>query len=282
MKISISVLILLILSTSCKREQSAEKIEETPSQWVYDTTIELEGINPIGIAMYGDTFILSDGDHNRIVYVNQSGELLRELKDFERPMHIDYGKGKDGMQLLVPEYGRDSVAIMTGKQRAYVQFKDSLDAPGAATISGNMIAVADFYNNRILVKKGGEEFSFGKEGDADGDFYYPTDVQILDDRMYVADAYNNRGQVFDLNGKFIVKFGQNDSLNAATGIFKSEKNIFLTDFENDRIMVYNNNYQKIQALKKSIHKPTDVITVGDSLLFITNYRKGQIIKYKKD
>ncbi|MGB5983604.1 MAG: NHL repeat-containing protein [Nonlabens sp.] len=282
MRIFTSILILIVLFTSCKTDQSTKNIGKSTSQWVYDSTIKLDGINPIGIAIYGNTFILSDGDHNRIVYVSEQGELLREIADYERPMHIDYGKGNNGMQLLVPEYGRDSIAIMTGKKRDYIRFKDSLDAPGAASISGNMIAIADFYNNRILVKNGDEEFSFGKEGKNDGEFYYPTDVQIKEDRIYVADAYNNRGQVFDLNGKFIAKFAQNDSLNAATGIFKSEKNIFLTDFENDRILVYNNDYQKLQSLKEAVHKPTDVITVGDSLLYVTNYRKGQIVKYVKN
>ena len=181
---------------------------------------------------------------------------------------------------FVPEYGKDSVAQMYGKQKNYLDITDSLDAPVAAAVSENHIAIADFYNNRILVKSKDSLWSIGTEGKNDGQFYYPTDVQIFDDKLYVADAYNHRGQVFDLKGKHLKTFAQNDSLNAATGIYKSEEHIALTDFENDRVMIYSNDFQKIQVLNKNIHKPTDVVILGDSLLYVTNYRKGELVEFK--
>ena len=40
-------------------------------------------------------------------------------------------------------------------------------------VDGNF-AIADFYNHRILFGNKGDWISFGKEGKAEGEFYYPT------------------------------------------------------------------------------------------------------------
>ncbi len=271
---------MALMLLGCKENQEQSVTQDVAPEWEFSRIITVERVNPIGITTYDNTFILSDGDHNRIVYVDSIGAILREIHGFDRPMHIEYGAFDDQKYLLIPEYGKDSVAQMYGKQKTYLTVSVSMDAPAAAAISPQHIAIADFYNNRIIVKSKDSLWSFGKEGNADGELNYPTDVQIFDDQIFVADAYNHRGQVFDLNGKHLATFAQNDSLNAATGIFKSEGQIALTDFENDRVMIYSNNFQKKQVLSESVHKPTDVLIQGDSLLYITNYRKGELVEFK--
>ncbi|CAH1244265.1 TRIM3 [Branchiostoma lanceolatum] len=43
---------------------------------------------------------------------------------------------------------------------------------------------------------------FGQKGSQQGQFNTPIDVAVRGDRLYVADTYNRRVQVFDLSGKF--------------------------------------------------------------------------------
>ncbi|XP_035672317.1 tripartite motif-containing protein 2-like [Branchiostoma floridae] len=43
---------------------------------------------------------------------------------------------------------------------------------------------------------------FGQEGSQQGQFNEPRDVAVSGDRLYVADTFNNRVQVFDLSGNF--------------------------------------------------------------------------------
>lgn len=260
-------------------------------EWQFEKAVKLDGVNPIGIAADGNDIFLSDGDHNRIVKVNGDGEILFELDGFERPMHIDFGEADlqitDKMTtsmlkeraLFVPEYGRDSIAVIRDNKMDYLVFNDSLDAPAGISVYENEIAIADFYNNQIYYYDGSKWMKFGKEGKALGDFYYPTDVQITAGKIYVADAYNNRGQVFDKTGKPLVEFGQDQNFNAATGIYVSDTEIFLTDFENDRIVVFGMDYQIKQVLKTGIDKPTDMVVVED-VLYVTNYRKGELVHYK--
>ncbi|CAH1244214.1 TRIM3 [Branchiostoma lanceolatum] len=50
---------------------------------------------------------------------------------------------------------------------------------------------------------------FGQKGSQQGQFDYPIDVAVRGDRLYVADTYNQRVQVFDLSGKFCSPFSVN-------------------------------------------------------------------------
>ncbi|OUS15760.1 hypothetical protein A9Q93_06320 [Nonlabens dokdonensis] len=270
---------------------SCEEKETMPQEWQFEKVVELDGVNPIGVALDGNDIFLSDGDHNRIVKVDLDGEILFSMENFERPMHIDFGEADMEITdkistsilkeraLFIPEYGRDSIAIMRDNKRDYLIINDSLDAPAGISVYDNEIAIADFYNNRILYYNGSEWISFGKEGKAAGDFYYPTDVQITVDNIFVADAYNNRGQVFDKTGRFLAQFGKDENFNAATGIYVSDNEIFLTDFENNRVLVFGKDYTVKQILKTNIDKPTDVIVLDQQLL-ITNYRKGELVIFK--
>lgn len=258
--------------------------------WQFEKVIDLDGINPIGIAMDGNDIFLSDGDHNRIVKVAEDGSILFEMEGFERPMHIDFGEADFEITdkvttsllkeraLFVPEYGRDSIAVIRDHKRDYLVLQDSLDAPAAISIFKNEIAIADFYPNRVLYYNGKEWISIGKEGKELGQLYYPTDVQITKSHIYIADAYNHRAQVFDKTGKAIAIIGADLKINAATGIFVTDEEVFLTDFENGRILIFDMKYQLKQIIETNIDKPTDVY-VQDGFMYITNYRKGQLIKY---
>lgn len=237
-------------------------------RWVHARTIQLDGINPIGIAQGENGIWLSDGDHNRVVLVDVNGVMQRSIDSLDRPMHIDSEKGV----VYVPQYGNDEVISVSETVRKSIKIADSLDAPAGISKIGSEVAIADFYNNRIHYSKNGSDWvTFGKEGNADGDFYYPTDVQITKDKIWVADAYNNRLQVFDKQGNHINTIGVNQKMNAATGIFVTESEVFATDFENDRVLVFDPNGTFKQELKESISKPTDIMVINERL-YVTNYK----------
>ncbi|MEP5132772.1 MAG: hypothetical protein ABJQ64_09410, partial [Nonlabens ulvanivorans] len=142
-----------------------------PQEWQFEKVIELDGINPIGIAMDGNDIFLSDGDHNRVVKVDEDGSVLFEMEGFERPMHIDFGESDFEITdkvttsllkeraLFIPEYGRDSIAVMRDNKMDYLVLQDSLDAPAAISVFDDEIAIADFYPNRVLYYDGKEWIS---------------------------------------------------------------------------------------------------------------------------
>ena len=72
--------------------------------------------------------------------------------------------------------------------------------------------------------------------------------------------------------------GEAEKINAATGLFVTKNNIFITDFENSRILVYDLNGLLIQVLNEGLDKPADVIA-KDSKLFVVNYHGRSISQY---
>src|SRR6056297_5433 len=265
MKYIYIVVLGLLFVASCKEK------EELPKEWAFVKTIQLDGVNPIGIAELDGKLWLSDGDHNRLVQINSEGSIEQTVDSLERPMHISAA----GETIFIPQYGADNIATFKIGDLGLLTVKDSLDAPAGISVFGKEKAIADFYNNRILYANDGQWISFGEEGKAAGEFYYPTDVQLTDSLIWVADAYNNRVQAFDKQGNFVKMIGQDQKMNAATGIFVSETEVFVTDFENDRVLVFDHEGQLQQEVSKHIEKATDLMVFNDEL-YIINYRNGQI------
>lgn len=260
----------LLILVACGEEPKQE-------EWTLQETLVLEKVNPIGLAASDEGIWLSDGDRNRLVLLDEKGRVIRAVDSLDRPMHID----AQGKELFIPTYGNDRINLLKDGNLSNFVLKDSLDAPAGVAVSGNQMAIADFYNHRILFSEDGTDFiSFGTEGKSAGEFYYPTDVQIVGQEIWVADAYNNRVQVFDLKGNHLRVLADQQGINAATGIFVSEEELFITDFESDRVLVMSKDGSMKQVLEDEIEKPTDVLLLNDRL-YIANYKSGQLNIYKK-
>ncbi len=259
-------LILLNLTMSCKNETK---------EWSYLKTIDLGKATPIGLtAMEGHLWV-ADGDNNQLIHLDGEGKVLFKEEGFERPMHIASDRGS----IYVPEYGKDQITIFKGNERTKLNLVDSLDAPAGIHIKDGQMAIADFYNHRILFSNDGNWISFGKEGKADGEFYYPTDVHTAHQKIYVADAYNNRVQVFDYKGAHLQTIGETEKMNAATGIYVSQSQLFVTDFEHDRILIYDLQGKLLQEISEGLEKPTDIL-IENKTLYIANYKGKNLMVYK--
>lgn len=237
--------------------------------------IKLEGMNPISIAADGTGIWVSDSKNNRIIKINGNGKILEEFNGFKRPMHISLFNGK----VYIPEYLIDSIKVIGNGKVLPFNLGIKPNAPAGIDVSNSLIAVADFYNHRIIVRNKDSTYTIGRKGHKNGELFYPTDVKIVKDKIVVADAYNNRVQVFNREGKFISAIGEKDSIKVATGIDANENKIFVTDSGNDRVLIYNWKGKKIGTLTKSLSYPIDVFIDRDELL-ISNFYKGTISVYR--
>ena len=58
-------------------------------------------------------------------------------------------------------------------------------------------------------RRGKYQYQFGKQGEGDGEFKHPESLAVnKSDHLLVCDRGNHRIQIFDLNGKFLGKFGK--------------------------------------------------------------------------
>jgi DNA-binding beta-propeller fold protein YncE len=118
------------------------------------------------------------------------------------------------------------VLMMLGKEGVAGNGPDTFDRPTGVAIAPNGdIFVSDGHNpnkfNTARVVKFAKDGRFiktwGRKGSAPGDFDEPHDIFLggSQNRVYVADRRNNRVQVFDQDGNFIVawhQFGQPSSV----------------------------------------------------------------------
>lgn len=247
-------------------------------QWEAGEPILLENVSPIGIDVTDDGIWLSDGDRSTLLEINEAGVVLSKMEELERPMHIEV---KDG-SIYVPSYGLDAILKIKGSSVDTLEVGYPMDAPAGVSVDGNRIAIADFYNHRILYFDGTTWSKYGgdKKGKEDGQYDYPTDVQIVGDKIYIADAYNNRGQVISTSGEHLLTFGVDQDMNAATGIYVTEDEIWMTDFEHDRILIFDLDGKVKQILAEGFFKPTDVVVKGN-VAYVANYKGGYISRIYK-
>jgi len=147
-------------------------------------------------------------------------------------------------------------------------------------VDGNSVAIADFYNHRIILQQDDKVTIIGKEGHNDGELYYPTDVDIKKDLIYVADAYNNRVQVFDFEGKYVRMIGWNEGIKVATGLKVTDTQVIVADFDGNRVLVYDIYGKLLQTLIDKFNKPTDIELV-DNNMFVLNYKGKTISVFEK-
>ena len=75
--------------------------------------------------------------------------------------------------------------------------------------------------------------------------------------------------------------GQDQKMNAATGLLVTGQEVLITDFEHKRVLVFDHDGQLKQELKKGIDKATDLL-IKDGILHIINYRKGELVLYNAE
>ncbi len=267
MRLIISYFLLSIVFVGCSK---------TKKDWQLKKEIKLDNVGPIGLAFLNDQLWLSDGDNNRLVQINEDGKIEKELADFDRPMHIAVSENT----ILIPEYGRDTISTYTGGKKGFLSDIPKLDAPAGVFTLGKEMAIANFYTNMVHFFNGTTWLQIGGKGTAEGKFNYPTDVHITKEFIFVADAYNHRVQVFDKSGHFVKVLGQNLGINAATGIYVADKELFITDFENSRVFVVSLENELIQEITQAIGKPTDMLICKEQL-YVVNYKSGIVSVYER-
>lgn len=259
---------MLLAACSSKKDTSF-------SEFKLVKTITIDNIAPIGLTVYNNQLWISDGDNNRVVAIDEDGNVIKTINLLERPMHL----ANDNKYLYIPEYGLDSISLFD--DTTFVKHLDiplELDAPAGVSIKNQQIALADFYNHRVLYYNGKEWKVIGQKGKEYGSFHYPTDVQLTEDKLYVADAYNHRVQVFDHQGLHLQTIGEQDSMNATTGLHVADDLLVATDFEQNRVLVYDTAGTGLQIIAGASDQPTDVL-FWKSSLYVLNYGNGTLQQY---
>ena len=165
------------------------------------------------------------------------------------------------------------------------------------TVSGYLIAVADRSNNRIQVFKFDELTSqmtplyvFGSgPGTAQGQFDRPAGIcfNVVLGHIVVADKDNHRVQVFDLSGRFLLKFGEKGS---RAGQFcypwdiescPSTHQLIVSDTRNRRIQLFTPYGQYMTHFAQPLDSPRGVAFLSDSRILVSDFNKHRLMIFDR-
>ncbi|MHB8882089.1 MAG: 6-bladed beta-propeller [Thermodesulfovibrionales bacterium] len=118
---------------------------------------------------------------------------------------------------------------------------------------------------KVLDSTGRYLFDFGRRGDGDGEFNYPTHIAAdQNGKLYVTDALNFRIQIFDQDGRFLGKFGRHGDTYAD---FERPKgiaadtfgNIYVADAAQDMIKIFDSHGKLLLFLGETGRLPGNFI-----------------------
>ena len=215
---------------------------------------------PVGVAVGGGKIYVADTSNHKIQIFYSNGAFYWEFGTYgwgTGQFHSPSGVAVDaGGDIYVADTGNNRVqkfnAACIFLYRLFGDPTQTFIAPAGVAVDAGRIYVADSgdwnsSNNLIQVFDTTYvylQFKIGGYGSGDGQFYLPYGVAVdRTGKIYVADTYNNRIQVFDASGKFLFKFGEqginNGQFRAPSGVaVGSTGQIYVSDTQNDRIQVF--------------------------------------------
>jgi len=210
---------------------------------------------PFDVSSYGDgQIVVSEPNLNRIKKINlikteisfakqKNGELYR----FGLPLGVCYDSG--GFLYVADSLNRKIVVLNPQMLIEKEWSGDLFFRPVSLAIDEERrrvyVVEPDQHKVLVLDKADGEfKWAFGERGDGDGQFNFPTDIDVdTDGNIYVLDSLNARVQVFGPDGNFLRKFGERGT---AVGSFRIPKGlavspngiVYVSDSLSHRVVVF--------------------------------------------
>jgi len=213
-------------------------------------------VRPYGIAVDSQGRIIVTDPGASLVHIfdftRQKYQKLEgsRKEDFKTPIGLALD-ANDNIYVADAELGKVFVFDAHGKFQRYIgdiKGEGYFKRPTGIAVDSarNRLYVTDTLRNAIFTTdlEGNILGSFGKRGEGNGEFNYPTEIIVRNEDLIVVDAMNFRVQIFDRQGNFRDKFGQ---LGTVTGtMFRSkglaldsEGDLYIADAFQDVVQVFN-------------------------------------------
>ena len=172
---------------------------------------------PDGITIDRDRkMFVADSENYRVQIFNWEGRHLGSFGGkgiLDSQLSVPWGLSLDSTgNIIVADSGNKLIKIFTPDGRFVMKIggQGSFLFPFHCVPCGEYFIVSDSREHCIKVfnRERHFQYKFGKEGQGDGEFNFPGYLLVNESQhLFVCDRQNNRVQVFELDGKFIGKFG---------------------------------------------------------------------------
>jgi hypothetical protein len=263
---------IFLLAVSCQTGPNDQK------SWHHARIYPVANINPVSISGDPSNLFVSSGSRTEIHKFNYDGGLIEAIKNIRKPKYINI---LNPGELLVAESSAHVATRVVNQNSIHtIPTNEYLDTPYGVSGAGNSLVITDYYKNKVYYNKGGQILSFGRPGIGEGEFNGPTDIQLANNKIYVCDSRNNRVQVFDENGKYLMAVGEEDQIKTASGLFVTPDEIIVTDYTGNRVLIYDQKGKLKQSLTEPFDQPSDVFVRGREM-FVVNYFANSIEVFTK-
>jgi len=176
---------------------------------------------------------------------------------------------------------------------------DNLSTPGGLAYHSdlNKLYVTDSQNHRIVVydlEASKMDTVLGMRGIGDGEFNFPSNITIKNDKLYVVDTFNFRIQILTPTGEFISAFGKAGDapgdLYRPKGIgVSSDGLIFVSDSYYNNFQIFDEEGQLYLFVGRfgnapgEFNEPKDMFMDPNDNLFVVDQKNSriQVFKYLK-
>jgi DNA-binding beta-propeller fold protein YncE len=158
-----------------------------------------------------------------------------------------------------------------------------------------LVADTDHHRVQILAPDGTTKFQFGKMGSRTGQFNSPQGIVVNSKgNIFVADTQNDRVQIFNETGIFLNSFGTTSKSDKIHGPQKgyflrpkalavdSHDRIYVADFDNNRIQVFDENGEVLKSfgskgnVPAQFDKPSDVAIDENDFLYVADQGNNRV------
>ena len=267
----LTVSLFVLVFTSCKQSRSR-------GSWHYAKSFPLTNVMPVSITGDASFLYVSSGLKTEVHKMNYDGGLNQAIKNIRKPKYINMLN--PGVFLVAESEAHVASRVNGQDDMAAIPTNENLDTPYGVSAEGNSIVISDYFKNRIYYNRNGTIQSFGEPGNGPNQFNGPTDIQMKNGSIYVADSRNNRVVVYDNMGKYKQSIGTKDGINIVGGLFISDDEILVTDYSGNRVLVYDLKGKLIQTINDKFEQPSDVF-VSKKEMFVVNYYANSIFVYNR-
>jgi DNA-binding beta-propeller fold protein YncE len=226
--------------------------------------------------------------------------LLGVDQQFERPFGLAIDAAEN---LYVVEQGAKRIRVLNRQGKEVRRFSDpSLERPTDIAIDrrSGRLYVADparkdsaEHTVKVFDLTGTLVGKIGKDkGGCEGCLYFPTYLTIdREGRLYVTSTMNARVDVFDLDGKYLRRFGERGS---AFGMFDKPKGVALDSFGN--LYVVDSGWSNVQIFNQKgsvllffggrgaypglLKNPTGIAIDGKNRIYVADYLNYRVSVYE--
>ena len=240
--------------------------------------------DPTGMCLHTHELFVADPVASQIqVFHERTGQFLRKCWTNGDPTAI----AVQSDEVFVSNFSKNSIQVFNLHDLTFLRSWESaggrrLSSPSGLSVSSKSVWVSDYVNCCILECSldGKLKKTIGKKGHNPGMFYFPCNIFIDSNEIYVADSSNDRIQVLDIrSGKHVRQYDKQLRRPRSSVLHGSD--LIVCDTDNHRLVVFDRDSGVAERMSEKIpfaRAPyfSDVSINDRNELFVSDSDQGRI------